>query len=90
MLQARTGPARARAAVKIGPRYPLAPPVGRIYLFWGTDAELNPWLAKEPTLPARLDRARLRRVVAECRQRGYLAADLAARKNHRRRARRGR
>ncbi|WP_158890488.1 IclR family transcriptional regulator [Amycolatopsis anabasis] len=63
-------------AVKIGQRYPFAPPVGLMYVLWGPDTALERWLDRPPTLPVRLDRARLRRVVAECRERGYLVESL--------------
>ena len=68
----RTGP----ATVKVGQTYPFAPPVGLMYVLWGGDRALEDWLARPPTLPSRLDRAHLRRVVGECRERGYLVESL--------------
>ncbi|MFD8496612.1 IclR family transcriptional regulator [Amycolatopsis sp. NPDC059657] len=66
----RTGPGVA------GQRYPFAPPVGLMYVLWGPDADFERWLAKPPTLPIKLNRGRLRQVVAECRDRGYLVESL--------------
>lgn len=63
-------------SVKIGQRYPFAPPIGLMYVLWGPDDALGRWLAKEPTLPVRMDTAHLRTVVAECRERGYLVESL--------------
>jgi DNA-binding IclR family transcriptional regulator len=73
----RTGPARAAAAVKVGQTYPFAPPVGLMYVLWGGDRALDRWLARPPTLPSRIDRAHLRRVVGECRERGYLVESMS-------------
>jgi DNA-binding IclR family transcriptional regulator len=64
------------AAVRIGQRYPFAPPVGLMYVLWSPQAALDDWLARPPTLPVRLDRGRLQRVVAEGRERGYLVESL--------------
>ncbi|MEV0971145.1 IclR family transcriptional regulator [Microtetraspora glauca] len=64
------------APVKVGERYPFAPPVGLMYVLWGPDAELDRWLAKEPTLPVRMDREHLRAVVERCRTSGYLVESL--------------
>ncbi|WP_248960180.1 IclR family transcriptional regulator [Sphaerisporangium perillae] len=63
-------------AVKVGERYPFAPPVGLMYVLWGPDRELDRWLAKEPTLPVRMDREHLRAVVEHCRAAGYLVESL--------------
>lgn len=59
-----------------GTRYPFAPPVGLMYVLWGSDAAFERWLRLRPTLPIALDRAHLRTVVAECRDRGYLVEGL--------------
>lgn len=75
MVLAHTGP---DTAVKVGQTYPFAPPVGLMYVLWGPDAALDAWLAKEPTLPVRLDADYLRQVVDECRARGYLVERLTA------------
>jgi DNA-binding IclR family transcriptional regulator len=62
--------------VMAGSRYPFAPPVGLMYLLWDTDDAFERWLRIRPTLPVVLDHALLRRVVAECRERGYLVEGL--------------
>jgi DNA-binding IclR family transcriptional regulator len=77
MVLERTGPTRAAATIKVGQTYPFAPPVGLMYVLWGGDRALDDWLARPPTLPSRIDRAHLRRVVDECRERGYLVESLS-------------
>ncbi|GAA3224366.1 helix-turn-helix domain-containing protein [Actinocorallia longicatena] len=62
--------------VKVGERYPFAPPSGLMYVLWAPDAEFDRWLAKEPTLPMRMDREHLRTVVSRCRATGYLVETL--------------
>ncbi|WP_433225377.1 IclR family transcriptional regulator [Microtetraspora malaysiensis] len=62
--------------VKVGERYPFAPPVGLMYVLWGPDEELDRWLGREPTLPVRMDREHLRAVVERCREAGYLVESL--------------
>jgi DNA-binding IclR family transcriptional regulator len=74
MVLERTGP--AHGSVRVGQLYPFAPPVGLMYVLWDHDDALDRWLAKRPTLPVKLDKAHLRRVVAECRRRGYLVESL--------------
>lgn len=64
--------------VKLGQTYPFAPPVGLMYVLWDSDAAFDEWLAKPPTVPVRLDETHLRRVVAECREHGYLVESLTA------------
>jgi DNA-binding IclR family transcriptional regulator len=59
-----------------GTRYPFAPPVGLMYVLWDGDRSLDRWLATRPTLPMALNRSHLRKVVAECRDRGYLVEGL--------------
>ncbi|WP_182346154.1 IclR family transcriptional regulator [Tomitella gaofuii] len=59
-----------------GKTYPFAPPVGLMYALWEPDAVFEQWLSREPTAPVRLDRDRLRNVVAQCRERGYLVDRL--------------
>lgn len=59
-----------------GARYPFAPPVGLMYVLWDDDDAIERWLARRPTLPVTTDRDHLRRVVAECRERGYLVEGL--------------
>jgi len=74
MVLERTGP--AHGSVRVGQLYPFAPPVGLMYVLWDHDEALSRWLSKRPTLPVKLDRAHLRRVVTECRRRGYLVESL--------------
>jgi len=64
------------AAAMAGSRYPFAPPVGLMYVLWDSDAAVERWLRIRPTLPMTLDHAHLRKVVAECRARGYLVEGL--------------
>ncbi|MEV6333658.1 helix-turn-helix domain-containing protein [Nocardia vinacea] len=74
MVLESTGP----GLVKVGAAYHFAPPVGLMYVLWDTDAAFDAWLRKPPTVPLRQDEARLRRIVAECRERGYLVESLTA------------
>ncbi|MFE7797388.1 helix-turn-helix domain-containing protein [Nocardia sp. NPDC057440] len=67
-----TGP----GMVKVGASYLFAPPVGLMYVLWDSDAAFDAWLTKPSTVPLRQDVDRLRQVVAECRQRGYLVESL--------------
>ncbi|WP_280232955.1 helix-turn-helix domain-containing protein [Nocardia cyriacigeorgica] len=62
--------------VKVGATYHFAPPVGLMYVLWDTDAAFDAWLAMPPTVPLQQDEARLRRIVAECRERGYLVESM--------------
>ncbi|WP_083874274.1 helix-turn-helix domain-containing protein [Nocardia paucivorans] len=62
--------------VRVGATYPFAPPVGLMYVLWDTDAAFEAWLATPPTVPLRQDETRLRRIVAECRERGYLVESM--------------
>ncbi|MDN3357690.1 helix-turn-helix domain-containing protein [Actinomadura sp. DC4] len=73
MVLDAAGPA---GRVRVGERYPFAPPSGLMYVLWGPDEEFERWLAKEPTLPVRMDRGRLRVVVEQCRASGYLVESL--------------
>ncbi|MEU8899136.1 helix-turn-helix domain-containing protein [Nocardia sp. NPDC048505] len=69
-----TGP----GLVKVGASYQFAPPVGLMYVLWDTDAAFDAWLAKPPTVPVRQDESRLRQVVADCRERGYLVESMTS------------
>jgi DNA-binding IclR family transcriptional regulator len=69
------GPPGADVGVRVGQSYPFAPPVGLMFVLWDDEA-LRSWLGKEPTIPLRTDTARLDRVIAECRQSGYLVERL--------------
>jgi len=68
-------PAGARPGVEVGQSYPFAPPVGLMFVLWDEEAERN-WLAKEPTIPLRTRSDRLNRVIARCREDGYLVERL--------------
>jgi hypothetical protein len=46
-----------------------------MFVLWDDEA-LRSWLGKEPTIPLRTDTARLDRVIAECRESGYLVERL--------------
>ena len=61
--------------VRVGQSYPFAPPVGLMFVLWD-DRALRDWLAKEPTIPLRTDSERLDRVIAECRESGFLVERL--------------
>ncbi|TLF77394.1 helix-turn-helix domain-containing protein [Nocardia cyriacigeorgica] len=69
-----TGP----GMVKVGASYHFAPPVGLMYVLWDTDAAFDAWLAMPATVPLQQDEARLRQIVAECRERGYLVESMTA------------
>src|SRR5206468_1319777 len=58
--------------------YPFAPPVGLMYVLWDAESAFDAWLATPPAVPVRLDEAYLRRVVAECREHGYLVESLTS------------
>ena len=73
MLQS-AGPGK----VRLGETYPFAPPVGLMYVLWDADPAFDAWLATPPAVPVRLDEAYLRRVVAECREHGYLVESLTS------------
>jgi len=59
-----------------GARYPFVPPVGLMYVLWDGDEAVERWLSRRPAVPVTLDRPHLRRIVTECRQRGYLVEGL--------------
>lgn len=67
-----TGP----GMVRVGASYHFAPPVGLMYVLWDTDAAFDAWLATPPSVPLEQDETRLRRIVAECRERGYLVESM--------------
>jgi DNA-binding IclR family transcriptional regulator len=75
MVIEAVGPPGA-APVKIGERYPFAPPSGLMYVLWGSGEQFDRWLTKEPTLPMTMDHEHLRTVVAQCRTSGYLVESL--------------
>ncbi|GAA4475149.1 helix-turn-helix domain-containing protein [Rhodococcus olei] len=65
-----------RAAARVGQVYPFAPPVGLMYVLWSHDDEFARWLRRDPAFPVVLDQGLLRRVVDDCRERGYLVERL--------------
>lgn len=64
--------------VRVGASYHFAPPVGLMYVLWDSDAAFNTWLNTPPSVPLRQDETRLRRIVAECRERGYLVESMTS------------
>jgi DNA-binding IclR family transcriptional regulator len=68
--------ARGRHGIEYGLRYPFVPPLGLMYVLWDSDAAIERWLAKAPTLPVTLDTRHLGRITEECRRRGYLVEGL--------------
>lgn len=64
------------AMVRVGATYRFAPPVGLMYVLWDTGPAFDAWLATPPTVPLNQDETRLRRLVAECRERGYLVESM--------------
>ncbi|MFM1723991.1 helix-turn-helix domain-containing protein [Rhodococcus sp. PAM 2766] len=70
------GVALGRTAARVGQAYPFAPPVGLMYVIWSSDDDLEAWLRRDPALPVVLDRELLGRVVADCRNVGYLVERL--------------
>ncbi|WP_327151381.1 helix-turn-helix domain-containing protein [Nocardia sp. NBC_01329] len=64
------------AMVQVGATYRFAPPVGLMYVLWDTEAAFDAWLNTTPTVPLRQDETLLRRIVAECRDRGYLVESM--------------
>jgi DNA-binding IclR family transcriptional regulator len=68
-------PAGSPVTVRVGQSYPFEPPVGLMFVLWD-DLAVKNWLAKEPTIPLRIDSERLDRVIAECRASGYLVERL--------------
>ncbi|OMC05444.1 IclR family transcriptional regulator [Mycolicibacterium fortuitum] len=69
------GPPGRDPGVRVGQSYPFAPPVGLMFVLWDDDA-LQAWLAKAPTIPLRTESTRLRRVIENCRDDGYLVERL--------------
>lgn len=76
MVLVSTAPSWQNPAVKVGQRYPFAPPVGLMYVLWDDEQAFERWLTLRPTLPVLLDQAHLRTVVSECRERGYLVEGM--------------
>jgi DNA-binding IclR family transcriptional regulator len=72
----RTGlPGVMDSAVKVGQRYPYAPPSGVVFAVWQPDQAIDHWLAGYPPVP--IDRDRLGQLAASCRRLGYLVERLS-------------
>jgi DNA-binding IclR family transcriptional regulator len=72
----RTGlPGEMDRAVKVGQRYPYAPPSGVVFAVWQPDQAIAHWLAAYPPVP--IDRDRLGELAASCRRLGYLVERLS-------------
>jgi DNA-binding IclR family transcriptional regulator len=73
VVLARSGPREeSDPTVRVGQRFPFAPPWGTANVAWDTDAAIEAWLAKAPVVPIDVDRAHLRAVVDDARRRGRL------------------
>ena len=75
-ILARAGDERIAQGVRVGGRYPFAPPAGVMFVAWDQDAVVDAWLAKEPLAPLMPDPVGLREVVEASRRRGYLMEGL--------------
>lgn len=75
-ILARAGDERIATGVRVGGRYPFAPPAGVMFVAWDPDEVVDAWLAKEPLAPLTPDPNGLREVVAASRRRGYLMEAL--------------
>jgi DNA-binding IclR family transcriptional regulator len=73
VVLARSGPREdSDPTVRVGQRFPFAPPWGTANVAWDTDAAVAAWLAKAPVVPVEIDRDHLRDVVDDARRRGHL------------------
>jgi DNA-binding IclR family transcriptional regulator len=71
----RTGlPGNLDSAVRVGQRYPYAPPSGVIFAVWQSDAAIEHWLAAYP--PVSLERPALQQLAESSRRLGYLVERL--------------
>lgn len=75
-ILARAGDDKIAQGVRIGGRYPFAPPAGVMFVAWEPDSVVDAWLAKDPLVPLTPDPVGLREVVDACRRRGYLMEGL--------------
>lgn len=70
---ARTGPPTDfDPTIRVGQRYPFAPPSGLMYALWDGDRAVEEWLARKPLVAVGHDPERLRALIDACRTRGYL------------------
>jgi DNA-binding IclR family transcriptional regulator len=65
----RSGPRRARGP-EVGQRIPLVPPVGSVFVAWGTQLERDSWLARARSASAE-EKKRDERILETVRARGY-------------------
>lgn len=75
-ILARAGDDKIAQGVRIGGRYPFAPPAGVMFVAWDSDAVVDEWLAKDPLAPLSPDPVGLKQVVEACRRRGFLMEGL--------------
>jgi len=72
----RTGlPGTIDSAVKVGQRYPYAPPSGVVFAVWQPDQVIEHWLRTHPPVP--IDRQRLQQLAQSCRRTGILVEQLS-------------
>lgn len=85
VVLARSGPqVDDDPTVRVGQRFPFAPPWGTANVAWDPDDAVEAWLAKPPIVPVAIDREHHLHVVADARRRGYLveeSTDLGLRVN---------
>ncbi|MCU1375183.1 MAG: hypothetical protein JWO68_2469, partial [Actinomycetia bacterium] len=73
VVLARSGPREVSdPTVRIGQRFPFAPPWGTANVAWDTDEVVDAWLAKDPVVPGELDLTHLGQIVAAARHHGFL------------------
>jgi DNA-binding IclR family transcriptional regulator len=63
------------SAVKVGQRYPYAPPSGVVFSVWQPDWAIERWLDSYPPVP--IDRRRLHQLARSSRRLGYLVERLS-------------
>jgi hypothetical protein len=72
----RTGlPGDMDSAVKVGQRYPYAPPAGVVFSVWQPDWAIERWLASYPPVP--IDHQRLQQLACSSRRLGFLVERLS-------------
>jgi DNA-binding IclR family transcriptional regulator len=69
----RAGP-RNPYGLEVGRRVPLIPPLGSVFVAWGTPEEVDLWLQRAGRRTTRTTVERYRRVLDTVRQRGYSVA----------------
>jgi DNA-binding IclR family transcriptional regulator len=58
----------------VGRRVPLVPPLGSVFVAWGTPEEVEAWLSRAPCPATAQNEERYRRMLDTVRQRGYSVA----------------